>query len=792
VKKDEPGTTGLVREAVRADRQQHLQLGQFSRATTNVSTTLGATMQTTVSNSVVLGGDCFTFSLPWEAEILPGNTIAIDCETELIEGLAIPRLALVSVSSGQQHAIVHPDDIGRLILAHQDRHWAAHNLMFDFEVLDRHLLERGEDEARECLWRAVDEDRAHDTMIVDMLLRLGIHDVHPRPRDLGILAREYVGLELDKDDPYRKRYGEIIGQPWEAVAPGFFQYAIKDAIATWKIHAAIRHRAVELARRRHVSQETIRSWGVLTESIQIREVLALGRVTRNGMRLDPGQLDRVRRELQLQLDERMTRLRDNPRCKDLFRIDPATGTVQFTRSGTPRMSSKILQSILLDVASDIEADTGCRFEVPRSPGGAVSTSAKEWSDHAKLHPFLDDWIEVVETATQIKFFGQLTGEEIHPRYTILVRSGRSTSSGPSIQQVPRKGGFREMFVPSPGHFLLAVDYSFIELRTLAAICEARYGKSVLADVIRAGRDPHAYTAAILLGMTPDEFLALQASDAKKYKTWRQMAKPLNFGLPGGLGARSLVTYARRSYAVEMTVEQVAEFRKKMIEQVYPEWAIYLGSDLMAVLAFNLETTVEECWALDWKGDRAASVPWCIRRIVRGETRKRDGKTYSRNFVNRTWGALNRLNRSPMLAPLLAAREGSEALEKLLFRAGVATLTGRIRGRVSFNQARNTPFQGLAADGAKLALWRLVREGFRVVGFIHDEVLIELRGEGGFVSKDRVDRVVEIMCKEMEKVLGGTLPVGCEPTLSTCWSKEAELIERDGKVFPWQPGTSGSD
>ena len=33
------------------------------------------------------------------------------------------------------------------------------------------------------------------------------------------------------------------------------------------------------------------------------------------------------------------------------------------------------------------------------------------------------------------------------------------------------------------------------------------------------------------------------------------------------------------------------------------------------------------------------------------------------------------------------------------RASVATLTGRIRGRVRYSQARNTPFQGLAADGA---------------------------------------------------------------------------------------------
>src|SRR5262249_21238987 len=122
----------------------------------------------------------------------------------------------------------------------------------------------------------------------------------------------------------------------------------------------------------------------------------------------------------------------------------------------------------------------------------------------------------------------------------------------------------------------------------------------------------------------------------------------------------------------------------------------------------------------------------------------------------------------------------------LFDSGVVTLTGRIRGRVSYAQCRNTPFQGLAADGAKLALWRLIREGYRVIGFVHDEVLVELEDEGGYVTKDRVDRIVEILCTEMQAVLGGGLPVECEATLSTCWSKNAELIVRDDKVYPWGP------
>jgi DNA polymerase I-like protein with 3'-5' exonuclease and polymerase domains len=119
---------------------------------------------------------------------------------------------------------------------------------------------------------------------------------------------------------------------------------------------------------------------------------------------------------------------------------------------------------------------------------------------------------------------------------------------------------------------------------------------------------------------------------------------------------------------------------------------------------------------------------------------------------------------------------------------VATLTGRIRGRVRYSQARNTPFQGLAADGAALALFALVKEGFRVVGFVHDEILVELSDEGGYVSEEKVQRVREIMCHQMAEVMVGDIPVNCESALSRRWNKKAKLIVTEGKVYPWEPKT----
>jgi hypothetical protein len=41
-----------------------------------------------------------------------------------------------------------------------------------------------------------------------------------------------------------------------------------------------------------------------------------------------------------------------------------------------------------------------------------------------------------------------------------------------------------------------------------------------------------------------------------------------------------------------------------------------------------------------------------------------------------------------------------------------------------------------------------------------------------------------MRREMESVLVGDIPVGCEAALCRCWNKKAKLIVKDGKVFPW--------
>jgi hypothetical protein len=209
---------------------------------------------------------------------------------------------------------------------------------------------------------------------------------------------------------------------------------------------------------------------------------------------------------------------------------------------------------------------------------------------------------------------------------------------------------------------------------------------------------------------------------------------------------------------------------------------------MAVLARGLRAREEDCWeAFARGGNREGFVAKGIENLVAGRTAKADGTPYNEGWVRDTWLALQDLNRNgdPRLVELLQSRQAGEELHGLLFRRDVVTLSGRVRGRVSFNESKNTPFQSLAADGAKLALWDLRHRGIEPLGFIHDEILFQVPDQGRHVDLAIVEEYERCMSRAMAKVTGA-VPVACESTLSTCWSKRAVRIVRDGKVYPWSP------
>ncbi|WP_286885015.1 DNA polymerase I [Aneurinibacillus sp. UBA3580] len=251
----------------------------------------------------------------------------------------------------------------------------------------------------------------------------------------------------------------------------------------------------------------------------------LGDMETHGVRVDRQRLD----EMGVELTEKLERLTKQ--------IHELAGT-EFNIN-----SPKQLGEILFD-----------KLQLP-----VIKKTKTGYSTSADVLEKLESAHEIVPLILEFRQLGKLqstyieglkkeireeTGK-IHTSFNQAVTAtGRLSSTEPNLQNIPirleegRK--IREAFVPSePGWFIMAADYSQIELRILAHISQDEN----LIDAFRRDMDIHTRTAMDVFGVDEDEVTSLM----------RRQAKAVNFGIVYGISDYGL------SQNLNITRKKAAEF-----------------------------------------------------------------------------------------------------------------------------------------------------------------------------------------------------------------------------------------
>jgi hypothetical protein len=114
----------------------------------------------------------------------------------------------------------------------------------------------------------------------------------------------------------------------------------------------------------------------------------------------------------------------------------------------------------------------------------------------------------------------------------------------------------------------------------------------------------------------------------------------------------------------------------------------------------------------------------------------------------------------------------------------STIHGRVRAAADFCASLNYQFQGIAADGAKNALWDLFLNRYKVVNFVHDEAISELELNNNLQAHCR--KIDKLMVDAMVRWIPDVL-IEVEGALMRRWYKGAEpILDRNGNIIVWTP------
>lgn len=324
--------------------------------------------------------------------------------------------------------------------------------------------------------------------VYDTLLGFYLLDEDPRNRrNLKHLAREFTSLPV-------LEYPE--GEDLKTFpAEKLLKYNASDSRVTLALF--------EIVERELKKGKLIPLWKLITKAS-----ISLGRMELAGVKIDTEKLQELRTEAEdkeRQLREALMKTAKNKGFPDLNLKSPVSlrsflfdvlklKPIGTTKKGAPSTEEKFLKNLKHPFVKGLLA----------------------WRKQVKL---LDTYFQNIDSSID-------SDGRVHPDYRLwATRSGRTSCSNPNVQNIPREGEIRSIFIPEEGNWFLECDYAQFELRVMAIYSEDENLKAAFLS----GRDPHREIASFLYGKPLKEI-----TDEERNK-----AKQMNFAILYGMGGASL-------------------------------------------------------------------------------------------------------------------------------------------------------------------------------------------------------------------------------------------------------------
>lgn len=404
------------------------------------------------------------------------------------------------------------------------------NVKFDWQIFARHGIAMA----------PID-----DTMLISYVLGTGLHG-----HGMDELALRHLGHTTIK-------YDEVTGTGKSRITfdrvplDKARDYAAEDADITLRLHRVLKH---DLVRQHMVT---------LYETIERPLVPVVARMESRGVLVDRA----VLRQMSSDFAQRMLEMET-----EIQKLAPRAFNV-----GSPKQLGEIL------------------FDEMKLPGGSKGKSGAWGTDSGVLEGLAEQGVEIAQKVLDWRQLSKLkstytdalaeqidarTGR-VHTSFALAATAtGRLSSTDPNLQNIPirteegRK--IRRAFVARPGHLLLSVDYSQIELRLVAEMA----GVPALRRAFHDGIDIHAMTASQVFGVPLDQMTS----------EIRRKAKAINFGIIYGISGFGL------GRQLGITPGEAGAFIKQYFER-FPELQTYMETTKAFAREHGYVTTLlgRRCW-----------------------------------------------------------------------------------------------------------------------------------------------------------------------------------------------------